>query len=926
MATEPCLLVVDDTHNLASDDAAATLPAMIPEPGVSRVVLLTRDVLPLPKRDERRVDLRLDGLDEGAARELWAHLEETYGPTKADACDAALVRTRGMPLALRREYAAANDSAAWDLEKLEDATRAVLEAIAILRVPVAPAAVAGLVSVEGTEASLSDLLALQLVNAAPNGRFLVHDVVRDQVLGGMEPALRVGLEAAAADLVFSVGTGQEHKRRLAWDAGDDGALGLVDPVDRLREAILHLIAADKGEDALQRIVAESEATMARGAGGELLALIEILERDGVATTSQLAGIRARVAVCQGRVAQALELCAYEDELDQGLDPVDEAFMSYRAGSVREACETLYDLVISEEVDWRGRAGAMLAEAELERGETSRARTVATASFERDRTRLDGRSRARLHMALAECEIRAGDVGAARTALSRAKNSGHLDRAMIAAIDAKQAYCLAAEGRVSDAYSLLKNALIAAQDVDNVLVADEVRRIRSLVDARAGELSRAQSSLGRLVAEQRARGDEVGALRAEMNRASILVASGCLSEAAALATACINSARPRGLGRLVAEAELVLAEVELGEQRLEDATARLANIDSRDALIVCAAAGVHLRVQGWLGKDASATEGWPESRMLFPSEVDALWVEARARLARRDAKSALELSDKVAVAAERAGRLGELTEALALQSRLHMAQGDTAAATSTASRAAREARVRGLVRAQVHSLLTLAALSRDGEMSAASSYAQDAFNAAAQAGLPVERLVAAHALEIIAQGDVVGDIHVGDARNAAAATLSEHGVEAAARLLADLGFTAARPYRVVVANGRESFVADANPNTLRLTDRDLAVDAVREVVVRNGSQVADLRRRSLLKRLLFLFAGAPGRSFSKEDIVQTVWNVEYHPLRHDAALFTNIMRIRRLLGKDGAELIRVSDEGYRFDPPKDYLFVGPAGDA
>jgi DNA-binding response OmpR family regulator len=74
--------------------------------------------------------------------------------------------------------------------------------------------------------------------------------------------------------------------------------------------------------------------------------------------------------------------------------------------------------------------------------------------------------------------------------------------------------------------------------------------------------------------------------------------------------------------------------------------------------------------------------------------------------------------------------------------------------------------------------------------------------------------------------------------------------------------------------------------------------------------------------LFLFAAAPNRVFSKEDIVQTVWNVEYHPLRHDAALFTNIMRIRRLLGEDGAEIIRVTEDGYRFVPPRDYVFVQP----
>ena len=80
------------------------------------------------------------------------------------------------------------------------------------------------------------------------------------------------------------------------------------------------------------------------------------------------------------------------------------------------------------------------------------------------------------------------------------------------------------------------------------------------------------------------------------------------------------------------------------------------------------------------------------------------------------------------------------------------------------------------------------------------------------------------------------------------------------------------------------------------------------------------RAMAARLLLFLFAGAPGKTFSKEEIVQTVWSVAYHPLRHDAALFTNIMRIRRLLGEDGAEIIRVTEDGYRFEPPSDFVFV------
>ena len=48
------------------------------------------------------------------------------------------------------------------------------------------------------------------------------------------------------------------------------------------------------------------------------------------------------------------------------------------------------------------------------------------------------------------------------------------------------------------------------------------------------------------------------------------------------------------------------------------------------------------------------------------------------------------------------------------------------------------------------------------------------------------------------------------------------------------------------------LADADPEVLRLPARTLAVDGVRETIWRRGTELADLRRRSLLKKLLFLF--------------------------------------------------------------------------
>src|SRR5690606_35044736 len=108
------------------------------------------------------------------------------------------------------------------------------------------------------------------------------------------------------------------------------------------------------------------------------------------------------------------------------------------------------------------------------------------------------------------------------------------------------------------------------------------------------------------------------------------------------------------------------------------------------------------------------------------------------------------------------------------------------------------------------------------------------------GLPVHRLVAVEALAAIR-----GCANT-DGEHAIAATMAQAAIDEAGRILADLGLTTVRPYRVVLAGGHESFVAEANAGALQLGERSLAIDGVRELIFRNGEQTADLRRRSLLK--------------------------------------------------------------------------------
>ena len=548
------------------------------------------------------------------------------------------------------------------------------------------------------------------------------------------------------------------------------------------------------------------------------------------------------------------------------------------------------------------------------------------------------------MALAALEQQGGRWVSARAALARAAAAAGESHPLAGEIEVRRALCLAAEGRLREAGVALEAAERAAIDGDAGDIADQARAAQALVRAARGELAGACAGLDEVAAARQARGDELGALAARVEVGELLVRRGELQAAAEQSAAAAAAAARLGLAALAARAELAGAAVDLGAWRIEAAAraARrveeggLAQIDTRVAQALSAVRERLVALDAARDADdrpagdgaaaaAAAGQGAATAGATTPAGAAGAAGRLRAELwcaaARGQTRTALAAARELVRCAERAGHAADLADGLAWCGRLELAGGGRAAAQLAAARAAREAAAAGATWARVTALLVLAAVAREaGEQMAASSYARDAASLAAEVGMPVERLVAERALAVIADD---GDSRFGDLTGAAA-TLTEQGRHAAARVLADLGLTAVRPFRVIGADGHESRVCDASPERLRVAERGLVVDGVRELILRGGETVADLRRRSLLKRLLFLFAAAPGRTFSKEEIVETVWAVDYHPLRHDAALFTNIMRIRRLLGADGADLIRVSEEGYRFTPGSDFLFVAAAG--
>ncbi len=953
LTSQARVLVIDDIQHLRIDEATSLLaPLLLGQTALGRIIVVGRD--PLSAAVGASIaEHELVGLDVEAAGAMWGSLEETFGA--AEGFEQAHGRTRGIPLALRREYARARFGAnAWDISALDEPARIALEALAVLRQSVAPAAVSALAPGVDTEAALTSLVARQLVDAVGDGRVVLHEVVRVDVLAQMQPDARRRLSAAAAELVASTAAVSKGPR-LAWQAGDDGAFGAMDQITRVREVVWHWLAAGERDRAADVLLAHRELAARSGGAGEFEALLDALgdrPRRRAGSNSEvaamedaaagspagrsesaplplgphkaraLAALRIEIAIRGGRFTEAFERAT---AAPGAVSPLVHAELTLASGDAASARRALQGLIGSQDASERARAIAMLSELELLAGKPDAA--AAHLGSLGDVSDADPLARARVHLAAAREDEYAGRVAAMRSALSRAHGACKsvpvcLEATELTAIvDARRAIGLAREGRLVEAATALDAADAAARDLDAVAVADEVLAARALVARRRGDSTGAAALLHDLVRARRERGDELGALRAELDLAELEILRGQPSLAAELASAALASSVRRELGHLAARGSAVVSAIDLLELRLDAALPRLEELNGNQALDAAAGAQVAVLLataRAMSGQRAGAVELAQNAGAESRDELDRRLAVAEVALATGDVGHALEVARDTAVLAERSHRTIELASALVIVARLELARGDRANARSAATRAAREAAAAGLVRARIHALLALSALARDDDDAASAvAYARDASELALGAGLPVERLVAHAALDSISGHEAVADPSA-----PSAATMAPTAIEGAARLLTDLGLTAQRPFRVIDAEGVPSDVADANPEILRLPARALAVDGVREVIWRHGQELADLRRRSLLKRLLFLFASAPGKVFSKEAIVQAVWNVEYHPLRHDAALFTNIMRIRRLLGEDGSEIIRVTEDGYRFVPPRDFLFVIP----
>ncbi|MGN6104287.1 MAG: hypothetical protein ACTHU0_04220, partial [Kofleriaceae bacterium] len=472
LADHARVLVIDDIQHLRTDEATSLLsPLLLGPTALGRVVVVGRDPLAAAVGSSI-AELELHGLDADAAGAMWSSLEETFG--HAQGFEAAFARTRGVPLALRREFARARfGAAAWDLATLDAPARAALEALAVLRAAVAPAAVAALSPGVEIEAALTSLLARQLVDPVGDGRVIVHEVVRVDALAHMAPEERRRLSAAAAELVASTAA-ISNGPRLAWQAGDDGAFGAMDQITRVREVVWHWLAAEERDRAADVLLDHRELAARSGGAGEFESLLDAVSdrpRRARGTGSPdaghpaeaaraaldperaraLAALRIEIAVRGGRYSEAFERAS---AAPGAVSPLLHAELVLASGDAATARRALTGLIASVDPSERARALAMLAELELLAGapETAAAHLGALGEL----SAAEPLARARLHLATARLDEYQGRVAAMRSALARAHGACKsvpisLESSELSAIvDARRAVGLAREGRLVEA--------------------------------------------------------------------------------------------------------------------------------------------------------------------------------------------------------------------------------------------------------------------------------------------------------------------------------------------------------------------------------------------------------------------------------------------------------------------------------------------
>ncbi|NRD67375.1 ATP-binding protein, partial [Corallococcus exiguus] len=288
------LCVLDDLHVLGPPERAALVEDLGGRLRQGTLLATSRESVPRHAASPDRVELRLEGLPEEAARELWRELDALYG--KRDGFDAAWGRSRGLPFLLRRAHAGdtgGDEPVRAALAALPADERRLAAMLALSQLPLTASTLRPVLSGDAADQALRQLGAKLLVETDSRGRHGVHDLVREAMVSLLSPdEARAGHEALLEAL-------EEEP---------------LPAVVRVRAVCRHLQALGRHEARADFIVAQAEALVRHGAADELLGLLDSLPAALRTPQVKLAHARARVRLLDLRRAYP-ELLALRASLE-----------------------------------------------------------------------------------------------------------------------------------------------------------------------------------------------------------------------------------------------------------------------------------------------------------------------------------------------------------------------------------------------------------------------------------------------------------------------------------------------------------------------------------------------------------------------------------------------------------------------------------
>ncbi len=250
------LWVLDDLHRLDEVSRIRLIDALGRELRSGRFVATSRELIPMLGGTADRFELKLGGLDEDSARELWSKLDQFYGPSSG--FGVAWTRSRGNPFHLRRAHAGGvheEDPIATSIRALSPDQRLVAAVLALSAFDMDVTMVERLLPEARARAALRELVVRLIIHVDGGGRCVLHDLHRDAVLKSL-----------------SAEEFRENHARLAGLLSE----AELDPVVRVRERCRHLCAAGRFEEAGRQLLESGSELIRLGAASELFRCFEAI--------------------------------------------------------------------------------------------------------------------------------------------------------------------------------------------------------------------------------------------------------------------------------------------------------------------------------------------------------------------------------------------------------------------------------------------------------------------------------------------------------------------------------------------------------------------------------------------------------------------------------------------------------------------------